>query len=390
MTEPMKTLAVVGASARACAASALRAGYEVVAADLFADADLKRECAATRILGYPDALANWLAAAECDGWLYTGALENHPELISRMAKLRPLLGNGGAALRAVRNPLILEPVLRDAGLAFPETVDSAKRLPLDSSWLCKTYRGAGGSGVWLLNGAEALQRAEREQAVYQRFVGGVSAAAVLVCSGDGGQLFGVTRQLVGDARAGAKPWHYAGSLGPLPVGKEVDSQLAKLADLLSRRFQLRGLVGVDLVIANNLAWVLEINPRYSASVEVIERVTGRSAIAEHLAACGGAARSEARPATTRTADAVNAMACGKVVLFAKHDVTISPAFYEWSIAQASTELEQCRLADIPEAGQRLSIGQPVLTVLASGAAQELDAEFGLRIADVESRLYGSK
>jgi hypothetical protein len=29
-------------------------------------------------------------------------------------------------------------------------------------------------------------------------------------------------------------------------------------------------------------------------------------------------------------------------------------------------------------------------VLASGAAQELDAEFGLRIADVESRLYGSK
>jgi len=213
---------------------------------------------------------------------------------------------------------------------------------------------------------------------------------VLVCSSDGGQLFGVTRQLVGDARAGAKPWHYAGSLGPLPVGKEGDSQLAKLGELLSKRFQLRGLVGVDLVIANNRAWVLEINPRYSASVEVIERITGRSAIAEHVASCVGAVRSELRPPTARIAETANAVACGKVVLFAKHDVTITPAFYQWSIAQASVDLEHCRLADIPEAGQQLSIGQPVLTVFASRSAQELDAEFGLRIADVESRLYGNK
>jgi predicted ATP-grasp superfamily ATP-dependent carboligase len=383
MAESIKKLAVVGASARACATSALRADYQVVAADLFADADLQQACAATRITGYPDALADWLAGAECDAWMYTGALENHPELISRMAKLRPLLGNGGAALRAVRSPLILEPVLRDAGLSFPETVDSANRLPLDSSWLCKTYRGAGGSGVWLLNGAEALQRAEREQAVFQRFVGGISAAAVLVCSGDGGPLFGITRQLVGDARAGAKPWHYAGSLGPLPVGKEVESQLATLADLLSQRFQLRGLVGVDLVIANNRAWVLEINPRYSASVEVIERFTGRSAIAEHVAACTGKAAAKAAEATSATA-------CGKVVLFAKRDVRITPAFHQWALPQASVDLEQCRLADIPEAGQQLSPGQPVLTVFASCSPQDLDGEFGKRIADIERRLYASK
>jgi predicted ATP-grasp superfamily ATP-dependent carboligase len=136
--------------------------------------------------------------------------------------------------------------------------------------------------------------------------------------------------------------------------------------------------------------VLEINPRYSASVEVLERITGRSAIVEHVAACGGTGRSVLRPATARTSETANAVACGKVVLFAKHDVTITPTFYQWSIAQASVDLEQCRLADIPEAGQRLSIGQPVLTVLASRSAQELDAEFSLRIADVESRLYGNK
>jgi uncharacterized protein len=383
MAESVQTLAIVGASARACATSALRAGYEVVAADLFADADLQQACDVTRIADYPDGLADWLSGARCDAWIYTGALENHPELVNRMAKLRPLLGNGGAALRAVRSPLILEPVLRDAGLSFPETVDSAQRLPLDSSWLCKTYRNAGGSGVWLLNGPEALERAEREQAVFQRFVGGISAAGVLVCSSGGGQVFGVTRQLVGDARAGAKPWHYAGSLGPLPVSKEVESQLSTLAEVLSQRFQLRGLVGVDLVIATNLAWIIEINPRYSASVEVLERASGRSAIAEHVAVCS-------EGVAEKPGEAASAAACGKVVLFAKRDVAITPAFHQWAISHASVQFEECRLADIPEAGQQLTTGQPVLTVFAASMPQKLDGELGKWIGEVEKRLYVSK
>lgn len=390
----IKKLAVVGASCRAVAMSALRAGYEVVAADLFADADLQRACAATRIAGYPDALADWLAAAQCDGWLYTGALENHPELTSRMAKLRPLLGNGAAALRAVRNPLLLQPVLRDAGLWFPETVDSPKRLPLDGSWLCKTYRGASGSGVWLLNGTPALERAETERAVFQRFIGGVSAAAVLVCSSGGGQLLGVTRQLVGDALSGAKPWHYSGSIGPLHISGDVKSQLIQLADLLSRRFQLRGVVGVDLVIANDRAWLLEINPRYSASVEIVERVTGVSAIEEHVAACSGSTTEpvdplkSGRPALPAV-DPTKVATHGKAILYAKRAVVVTPDFFDWAIARSSVVTEDCQIADIPRAGEGIQAGRPVLTVFAAAAAKDIDSALADQLRDVESRLYST-
>jgi uncharacterized protein len=380
MPEPIKKLAIVGASVRAAAFSALRAGYEVVAADLFADADLSRECSATCIRGYPESLADWLASAECDAWLYTGALENHAELISRMSKLRPLLGNSGGALRAVRNPLVLQTVLQTAGLAFPETVDSSARLPLDGSWLCKTYRGASGSGVWLLFGADARTRAEKENAFYQRFVSGVSAAAVFACSPAGAQVLGVTRQLVGDARAGAKPWHYAGSIGPLPVNKEIQSQLARLGELLSARFQLRGLVGVDLVIADNRAWVLEINPRCTSSAEIVERVCGENLMEAHVAACLGPS------ATLGLSPTSDGMAHGKIVVYAKRDVTISDQFYAWAIDQSAVDAEQCRLADIPAARQTLSAGQPILTVLASAPPAEIEAELGNRISEVESRL----
>jgi predicted ATP-grasp superfamily ATP-dependent carboligase len=380
----IKKLAVVGASCRAVATSGLRAGYEVAAADLFADADLQRLCAATRINGYPEALADWLDSVDCDGWLYTGALENHPELISRMAKLRPLLGNGGGPLRAVRNPLLLQDVLRGAGLSFPETVaEASQRLPLDRSWLCKTYRGASGSGVWLLDGPAALERAERERAVFQRFVDGVSASAVWACSSQGGQLLGVTRQLVGDAKAGAKPWHYSGSVGPLDISDEARSQLVQLGELLSGRFHLRGLVGVDLVISKNRAWVLEVNPRYSASVEIIERVTGVSAVAAHVAACQGSKY----PLTD--ASGANKLLHGKVVVYAKRPVAITTEFFDWAIEQSSSVADDGRLGDIPHAHENLEAGQPVLTVFVAASPKEFDGELNARITAVESRLYAT-
>ena len=56
-------IAIVGASVRAAAASAVRAGFSVAAADLFADEDLREIADATRIRDYPDGLADWLKFA---------------------------------------------------------------------------------------------------------------------------------------------------------------------------------------------------------------------------------------------------------------------------------------------------------------------------------------
>src|SRR5262245_22640430 len=124
MAKPIRKLAIVGASARAAAFSALRADYEVVAADLFADVDLRRSCRAGRVNRYPEGLEDWLEKTACDGWMYTGALENHPRLVQRMAAIRPLLGNDLEALAAVRDPLRLQEVFGEVGVSFPETMIS--------------------------------------------------------------------------------------------------------------------------------------------------------------------------------------------------------------------------------------------------------------------------
>src|SRR5436190_4686189 len=147
MSQP---LGIVGASTRAAAASAVRAGFQPLAADLFADADLRQIATATRIRPYPEGLLDWLRTIEPPAWMYTGALENHPELVDQMAWIAPLAGNPGEVLARVRSPWELGDTLRNAGLLFPETRRSADGLPRDGTWLVKTYHGASGSGVRVL------------------------------------------------------------------------------------------------------------------------------------------------------------------------------------------------------------------------------------------------
>src|SRR5205807_1077251 len=87
-----QSLIIVGASARAAAFSALRAGLRPWCIDLFADADLRARCPVTHLEPdrYPYGLAELLPQAPPGPWMYTGGLENRPNLIRRLARGREL------------------------------------------------------------------------------------------------------------------------------------------------------------------------------------------------------------------------------------------------------------------------------------------------------------
>ena len=104
MSASKERLLIVGASVRAAAFSALRAGFRPLAADKFADTDLTACCPARRVADYPRGLPAAVSAWPPCGWMYTGALENHPALVDRLAASRPLDGNPGPVLRRIRDP----------------------------------------------------------------------------------------------------------------------------------------------------------------------------------------------------------------------------------------------------------------------------------------------
>src|SRR5688572_19898287 len=117
----MADVILIGASVRAAAFSALRAGLRPWCVDLFADTDLTAHCHAIRLQGkYPDAFVAALRDAPPAPLVYTGGLENHPRLIARLAKQRPLWGNDADALMVARDPATLYLLFRSAGFSVPE------------------------------------------------------------------------------------------------------------------------------------------------------------------------------------------------------------------------------------------------------------------------------
>src|SRR5206468_6904268 len=94
-----QNLLILGASTRAAAFSALRAGLAPRCADYFADRDLAATCPVERVDSEEGAEGLERAARQLPGnaWIFTGPLENHPDLVERLSQTIPLLGTGPAA-----------------------------------------------------------------------------------------------------------------------------------------------------------------------------------------------------------------------------------------------------------------------------------------------------
>jgi predicted ATP-grasp superfamily ATP-dependent carboligase len=388
-------IAIVGASVRAAAHSALRDGFEPVAADLFRDRDLCDRCSATAIEKYPVDFYHWLQSADVDAWMYTGALENHPDLVDRMATIVPLLGNQGTQLQLVRSPDALASRLSDNGLLFPETRSTADDLPCDGSWLRKSYQASSGHGVWSHDRSTASNPSRPhqdsrpnhsslktvcQQPFFQRRLKGGSVSAVFVAANSQARLLGVTRQLVGITWAGARPFQYAGSLGPLRIDERVHQTIEKIGSVLASEFKLCGLFGVDLIINNAGVWVLEVNPRYTSSVEIVERMTGCEMLQSHVLACTAGIF----PEVTAPRDAQHV---GKAILFARRPVKVSKEFSAWACHQSYGD-PWPGLADIPPQETQISAGQPILTVFAAGSGErDSEAQLQKRLSEVQWELY---
>jgi predicted ATP-grasp superfamily ATP-dependent carboligase len=375
MMLPDEALFLFGASVRAAAFSALRAGLFPCCYDLFADADLQQNCVVERLprSRYPHGFIDILRPMPRGQWMYTGALENHPTLLSKLARFRPLWGNRGPVVAKVRNPQAVFTWLSGNGIPCPQVRrwGERSRLARRVRWLVKPLAGAGGRGIAFWD--PQSPRVSRAGSFYfQEYIEGESLAAVYVGDGRWAELLGVTRQLIGETWLHAAPFHYCGSVGPVALSPRLRDGFAKLGQALVEGFHLRGLFGVDCVVCDETPWPVEINPRYTASVEVLEHATGVPALALHRRVFDPVAPPpEYRPA-------LDGEVIGKAVLFARAPL-IFPDEGPWqaSLTEVADAWALPEFADIPTAGERIAAGRPVLTIF-SHAPSEAESRERLR------------
>src|SRR5262249_49058234 len=136
----------------------------------------------------------------------------------------------------------------------------------------------GGSGVTWWTGDKAHARPD---SYLQEYIEGEPCAALYIGDGTSARLVGLTRQLVGEDWLHAKPFHYCGSIGPLPIDAELRRAFEALGNHIAKGCGLRGVFGVDCVLRDCELWPIEINPRYPASAEILELGLGESIVAAH-------------------------------------------------------------------------------------------------------------
>jgi uncharacterized protein len=360
-------LLIISASGRALAASAARAGMPCVVLDLFNDMDTRAIAQASRVCATrsgrfhgKELLRAARALQPAQGYeacVIGSGLEGRPSLMRALACELPYLGNRPECIEQVKDPQRFFPMLDGLGIEHPEVRFTPP--PSLPGWLSKRIGGAGGGHVR----RSELGWPQRERRYFQRFQAGRLMSALFLADGKDALIVGCSEQWCHPLSRLA-PFAYGGavSLDEVPAG------LPRMAGELARVLELRGLNGLDFIVDEGRVFVIELNPRPTATLDLHDgRVEGRLARA-HMAACRGVLPAKLQPMAGQAAHAI----------LWSQGPWHTPVALQWP----------AWVTDIPASGTTVPARRPVCTVHAraarSAAAKHLVHE---RMQSLSSMLW---
>jgi predicted ATP-grasp superfamily ATP-dependent carboligase len=333
---------IAGFTTRAAAESAVRAGCDVITVDHFGDLDQQRfcpnVCLRERRLPYSaEAILEASRDLRYDAVAYCGGLENAPHVVAALARDRALLGNAPEALRRVRDPDTLFSLLVSRGFVVPESRRAGAPPPSAGRWLRKPVAGGGGRGVRVWDG-QPLDAGE----MLQEYLEGAPGSVSFVADGRQSRVLGWTAAL-----PGPRGFLYGGNVLPFDGPAAAFEEAAAIAAALTEAFELRGLNGFDFVLRAGRPVLVEVNPRYCASMELIERAGDVAMFGVHLAGCRGA---------LPRSPALSPGYWAKAIVYAPTRV---------AVGDTSGWLDE-GVRDVPHPDEVILAGHPVCTVFARG------------------------
>jgi uncharacterized protein len=339
---------IAAISARALAQSAQRAGYRPLVVDFFGDQDTLQ--VAPDHVRLTARLADGLPEGALLGGLETLArrnrpmgivcgsgFEDRPNLLQSVASRWRLFGNEAVVVTRVKNPEILSAICKELAISYPEFSFTKPDDPAE--WLAKRIGGAGGSHI-----RPASQPTSRT-VYYQRKVPGVSVSALFLADGAKSTVIGLSTQWV--LATATRPYRYGGAVRPATLAPHLAALLTSAIERLAAAAPLVGLNSIDFQVDGERFWLVDVNPRPGATLDIFE-LPEQPLFGLHIAACGG--NLTATPIYPPGAKAA-------AIVYAEDDVPSVPSLRwpEWS-------------ADRPQPGIMVKAGEPLCTVCACDPA----------------------
>jgi predicted ATP-grasp superfamily ATP-dependent carboligase len=355
LAEPEAYL-VVALSGRALALAVRRSGRRPVVLDLFGDADMRASAEESLVVdgdfdnGFEEAAL--LAAAErlapgasppVYGLAYSSGFESRPDVLTKLACGRRLYGNAPETIARTKDPGVFFRLLDRLSIPYPEV---SYTLPPDpAGWLMKRIGGSGGGHV-----ESARTGAAPGSACYfQRRTSGRSVGVSFLADGRSAFLLGLSEQWSSPG-PGSESYRFGGLLQPAEISNRISDALPAMLDALVLELRLVGLNSLDLIVDGDAFYVLEVNPRPGANLDILDGGDPIGLFGLHVAACEGRLPRQWTPPSSATAMSV---------LYADRLLQV-PMHVVWPVW----------VADRPAPGATIEAGAPVCTVLAAEPSRE--------------------
>lgn len=299
------------------------------------------------------------------GLVLGSGFEDKPRLVAALASRFRLLGSSAETLSACKDPAKFFSLLDGLGVLHPETHIAP---PVDArGWISKRIGGSGGRHI--RDCSEHPQR--RPRRYFQKKLSGTrySVGALLApdqSRADSRSSFAVTKQWT--APALQMPYRFGGCVSMPDIDEALSQSLIAFANRVAARLNLVGMASFDFLVEGNVPYLLEVNPRPGASLDVLDDAAGNM-FAGHVAACN---RTDIHaPQTDRTPKAM-------AILHAdRGPITLGDLPWPgWS-------------ADRGAAGTFVPQGAPLASVFAEApTADAAEALARTRLAELEDLIYG--
>jgi len=225
--------------------------------------------------------------------------------------------------------------------------------------LVKPSKSFGGVGIRKAQGPKELKQAFQdasliaEEVLIQEYIFGLPASVSLISSNNETITLTLNEQLLGVNELGQKePFGYCGNVLPFVTKRSIMNRCENVAERIASHFGLIGSNGLDLVISEEgIPYVVEVNPRFQATLECVERVLGMNMVEAHIKACLQGKLPTIAKKTARF--------CTRLILFAPQCL----------IMPDLSVFEEVR--DIPTSGVIIEKGEPVCSILIGDADRNL-------------------
>ena len=185
----------------------------------------------------------------------------------------------------------------------------------NNQFILKPLQGSGGLGIFLLNNEscndnndsnQILQNISYENYILQEYIEGINVSSSVLSSHDDRKNL-VNTRLITEHDLGNKTFEYSGNILPLDENslkmfndnrtniegknfniKELNEEMKNISEDLIRQFKLLGSNGVDYILGSDGELeVIEINPRFQGTYELVENALGINLLDAHIKACEG-------------------------------------------------------------------------------------------------------